>query len=363
MVLALAQRLPPEELLVYTSRQAGDQAFDAQLPFEVIRDAARVLVPTPAISRRVAELVRSRHCEQVWFGAAAPLALMGQRLRRAGADRLVATTHGHEIWWSALPGSAQALRRIGDRTDTLTYLGEYCRSRIARPLSGGARDRMRQLTPGVDDQVFRPDCGGTDIRARYGLGDRPLVVCISRLVARKGQDMLLRALPLIQQQVPGAALLIVGEGPYRTTLEKAVDRLGLRDDVLFSGRVPWEELPAHYDAGDVFAMPARTRMAGLEAEGLGMCYLEAAAAGLPVVAGNSGGAPDAVLDRENGLLVDGRSVQAVAQAVSTLLLDRELAARFGRRGRAWVAQRWRWDDLATRLTALLAGESVPRGLS
>jgi len=165
-------------------------------------------------------------------------------------------------------------------------------------------------------------------------------------------------LPAIRAQVPDAALLVVGDGPHRGEIERLVDRLGLRDDVVLTGRVPWDETPAYYDAGDVFCMPTRTRLGGLEPEALGICYLEAAATGLPVVAGDSGGAPDAVLDGENGLVVDGRDVAAVARACTTFLADPLLAKQFGARGRAWVAREWRWDDLAVRLQGLLTGEPV-----
>jgi len=357
-VLAMAQRMPADRVVVHTARQRGDREHDAALPFRVVRDPSRLMVPTPAIARRSAALAREHGCDRVWFGAAAPLALMAPTLRRAGVRRVVATTHGHEVWWSSVPGARQALHAIGERTDVLTYLGEYCRARIARPLSPAARARMVQLTPGVDDQVFRPGSGGRWVRERHGLTDRPVVVCVSRVVARKGQDVLVRAMPAIRERVPGAALLLVGDGPYRRTVERLVSRLGLGDDVVLAGRVPWHETPAYYDAGDVFCMPTRTRLGGLEPEALGICYLEAAATGLPVVAGDSGGAPDAVLDGENGMVVDGRDVGQVANRVATLLADHELARRFGERGRAWVGERWRWDDLAERLQRLLAGQPV-----
>jgi phosphatidyl-myo-inositol dimannoside synthase len=356
-VLAMAQRLAGE-VVVHTARQHGDRDYDRQLPFEVVRDPSRLMVPTPAISRRSAQLARARGCDRAWFGAAAPLGLMAPRLRDAGVERTVATTHGHEIWWSSVPGARRALRAIGERNDVLTYLGEYCRSRIARPLTPAARSRMVQLTPGVDDTAFRPGCGGDEVRRRYGLSDRPVVVCVSRMVARKGQDVLVKALPSIQRSVPGAALLLVGDGPHRGAVEKLVRERGLEADVVLTGRVPWHETPSYFDAGDIFAMPTRTRLLGLEPEALGICYLEAAATGLPVVAGDSGGAPDAVLEGENGFVVDGRDVEQVADRCSQLLLDRELSARFGARGRQWVAQRWRWDDLALRLDRILAGEPV-----
>jgi phosphatidyl-myo-inositol dimannoside synthase len=247
------------------------------------------------------------------------------------------------------------LRRIGDTNDVLTYLGTYTRHRIAKALSAKAGARMVQLAPGVDDQAFHPGVDGSAVRESYGLGDRPVVVCVSRLVARKGQDMLIRSLPLIHRRVPDAAVLIVGDGPQRGDLEKLVDKLGLRRDVVFTGRKAWVDTPAYFAAGDVFCMPTRTRKAGFEIEGLGIVYLEASACGLPVVAGDSGGAPDAVQDGVTGYVVNGRATEEIAERVSALLLDRELAREMGEWGRRWVEQRWRWDDLAAELAALLRG--------
>ena len=357
-VLAMAQRMPKGQVVVHTARQNGDRAFDATLDFPVVRDPSRLMVPTPAIARRAAELARSEGCDRVWFGAAAPLGLMAGRLRAAGVERLVATTHGHEVWWAGVPVTRSLIRRIGRDVDVVTYLGEYCRARIAPALDPAARARMVQLTPGVDDVAFHPGADGAAVRKKHGLGDRPVVVCVSRMVARKGQDVLVEALPRIRELVPDAALLLVGDGPYRSAVERTVDRLGLREHVVFAGRVPWAQTPDYYAAGTVFCMPTRTRRAGLEPEALGICYLEAAAVGLPVVAGDSGGAPDAVLDGENGYVVDGRDRAAVAQRCAELLLDPELARKFGERGRAWVAEQWRWDDLAVRLQHLLAGEPI-----
>ncbi|MFI7589485.1 glycosyltransferase family 4 protein [Spongisporangium articulatum] len=353
-VLAMAQRMDPGSVVVHTARQRGDAAFDATLPFPVVRDSSPLMVPIPSITRRSVEIARAEGCDQVWFGAAAPLGLMAPALRRAGVERMVATTHGHEVWWAHVPVTRPLLRRIGAGVDVVTFLGEYCRSRIAPALDAAAQARMVQLTPGVDDRAFHPGVDGSGVRARYGLGDRPVIVCVSRMVARKGQDMLVRALPHIKSRVPDAALLLVGDGPHRAAVEKLVRERGLEGDVVFAGRIPWAETPPYYAAGDVFCMPTRTRLFGLEPEALGICYLEAAATGLPVVAGDSGGAPDAVLEGENGYVVDGTSEQAVADRCAELLLDRELAARFGTRGREWVAQQWRWDDLAVKLQNLLA---------
>ena len=242
---------------------------------------------------------------------------MGPSLRSAGASRLVALTHGHEAGWAQLPGPRQVLRRIGDGVDVVTYLGEYTRSRIAAALSPAAAARMERLTPGVDADVFSPSADGQAVRARYGLGDRPVVVCVSRLMERKGQDTLIEAFPALKRQVPDASLLIVGGGPYRKHLEELALASTWREDIVFTGSVPWPELPAHYAAGDVFAMPCRTRRRGLDVEGLGIVYLEASASGLPVLGGDSGGAPDAVLQGETGWVVSA-GVGAPAELVGRL---------------------------------------------
>jgi phosphatidylinositol alpha-1,6-mannosyltransferase len=356
----MALRLDPERLVVYASTWKRSRegieataAFDAEQPFIVVRDRTTMLLPTPDATRRAAGLLREHGCTSVWFGAAAPLGLMAPALRRAGAERLVATTHGHEAGWAQLPAARQLLRRIGQSTDTITYLGEYTRSRIAGALTPEAAARMTQLPPGVDEKTFHPGSGGDEVRARLGLSDRPVVVCVSRLVPRKGQDTLIRAMPRVLAAEPDAVLLIVGGGPYEKDLRRLAQETGVAASVRFTGAVPWSELPAHYGAGDVFAMPCRTRRGGLDVEGLGIVYLEASATGLPVVAGDSGGAPDAVLDGETGWVVRGGSPEEAADRVVALLGDPELRRRMGERGRAWVEEKWRWDLLAERLKALL----------
>ncbi|MFG2889506.1 glycosyltransferase family 4 protein [Streptomyces sp. NPDC048248] len=357
---SMALRLDPTQVVVYASTwkrgREGTEAtaaFDAEQPFPVIRDRTTMLLPTPRVTRRATALLREHGCSSVWFGAAAPLGLMAPALRSAGARRIVATTHGHEAGWAQLPAARQLLRRIGEGTDTLTYLGEYTRSRIAGALSDEAAARMVQLPPGVDEKTFHPGSGGEAVRARLGLAGRPVVVCVSRLVPRKGQDTLIEAMPAILAEVPDAVLLIVGGGPYDKELRALAREKCVGDAVRFTGAVPWEELPAHYGAGDVFAMPCRTRRGGLDVEGLGIVYLEASATGLPVVAGDSGGAPDAVLDGETGWVVPGGSPAAAAERLVALLRDPELRHRMGERGRAWVEEKWRWDLLAERLKELL----------
>jgi len=349
----LAVRQPAGSIAVYASDYPGAAEFDAVQPFPVRRHPTGLLVPTPDARRRVVDALREFGGTGVWFGAAAPLGLLAPALRAAGASRVLAMTHGHEAGWAMLPGARQALRRIGAHCDVVTYLGEYFRQRLAGPL--GPHPRLVQLTPGVDVDTFHPGVDGRAVRERHRLADRPVIVCVSRLVRRKGQDTLLRALPLVRAAVPDATLLLVGDGPYRRDLAALAARTGVGGAVVFTGGVPHADLPAHYAAADVFAMPCRTRRAGLDVEGLGIVYLEASATGRPVLAGNSGGAPDAVRDGETGYVVEGRNVHEVAERLITLLRDEPLRARLGAAGRAWVEQDWRWDVLAARLHSLLAG--------
>ncbi len=317
-VHALATRLPAGTVTVYAPGWDGAAGFDARQPFPVIRHPGSLMLPVPSVSRRAAGILAGHDCDTVLFGAAAPLGLLAPALRRAGARRIVALTHGHEAGWAALPGARSLLRRIGDQVDVMTYLGEYFRVRLARALSPQAAGRMVRLAPGVDTVAFRPGAGGAAIRRQLELAGRPVVLCVSRMVPRKGQDTLLRAWPQVRVTArragggPGPVLLFVGDGPYRSELGRLAGRLGVADSVVFTGPVSWAELPAYYDAADVFAMPCRTRRRGLDVEGLGIVYLEASATGLPVIGGDSGGAPDAILPGESGYVVPGGDVAAVA---------------------------------------------------
>ncbi len=354
-VHALAAGLPPGSVTVYAPAWPGAAEFDAAQPFPVERHPTSLMLPVPSVARRAARLLRRDGCDTVLFGAAAPLGLLAPSLRRAGARRLVAITHGHEAGWAVLPGARSLLRRIGDSTDTVTYLGEYTRVRVARALSPAAAARMARLAPGVDTSVFRPGAGGAAVRERLGLGVRPVTVCVSRLVPRKGQDTLIRAWPEVLAAVPDALLLIVGGGRYRAALERLAARNGVTGSVVFAGPVPWPELPAYYDAGDVFAMPCRTRRHGLDVEGLGIVYLEASATGLPVIGGDSGNAPDAIVAGETGYVVPGRSAAGLVNRLVELLTDPAGARAMGEKGMAWVDQEWRWDLVSQRLQRILAG--------
>ncbi|MEP6561030.1 MAG: glycosyltransferase family 4 protein [Nakamurella sp.] len=355
-VQSLAERLPAEELVVFAPAWAGAAAYDARQPFPVYRHTKSLMLPGPDVRRRAIELVRDHRLEAVWYGAAAPLSLLTPALRAEGVVRTVASTHGHEVGWSMVPGARSALRRIGQSNDVITFVSQFARRRISAAL--GPNAALEYLPPGVRVDTFRPDrFARRQVRARYGISqEAPLLLSVSRLVARKGQDSLIRAVPAIIRRVPKLRVLIVGDGPEAPRLRGLVASLGLTDRVVFAGQVDWSDLPAHYAAGDVFAMPCRTRGSGLDVEGLGIVFLEASASGLPVIAGRSGGAPETVQPGRTGVVVDGRDVQAVAAAATDLLAHPARAAGWGANGREWVSAEWNWERSATRLARLLCGQ-------
>ncbi|MEU7891582.1 glycosyltransferase family 4 protein [Nonomuraea sp. NPDC049152] len=341
-VHGLALRTP--SVLVYASRWRGCEEFDRRQPYPVVRHPTSLMLPTVAVARRAARLVAAHRADTVVFGAAAPLGLLAPSLRAAGARRIVMLTHGHE----SSPLFRPLMRRIGAHADVVTYLGSYTHARLAGVVPPA---KLVRLTPGVDPSLFHPSVDAADLRRSLGLDSRPVAVCVSRLVPRKGQDQLIRAWPLVLRAVPSAVLLIVGGGPDRRRLARMAAPLG--ESVRFTGVVPPSLLPSYYAVGDVFAMPCRTRLGGIDVEGLGIVFLEASATGLPVVAGASGGAPDAVRHGETGLVVDGRSVDEVAGALIDLLGDPERARKMGERGREWVSSEWDWQHVASRFRTLL----------
>jgi phosphatidyl-myo-inositol dimannoside synthase len=348
-VLALCERMPADGVVVYTATMPGGTGYDRRLPFPVHRDPTRVLLPTPVVSRRVQDVLRGEGCDRVLFGASVPLGLLAPALRRAGATRQIALTHGHEVWWGRLPLTRSALRRVGDSVDAMTYVSEWCRARIEPALSPAARSRMQRLSPGVDPQRFHPGCGGAEVRDALGIPRGvPVVVCAARLVRRKGQDTLLRAWPRLLERHPEAVLLLVGDGPQRRRLVRLASSLGVTESVVLAGGVDWEEVPAFLDAGDLFAMPCRTRRAGLEPEAWGIASLEAQACGLPVVVGNTGGAPETLASPASGQAWR-RGDGDLADVLARWLL-RTGARGTSRSGR--VVAPWTWDGAAERLAEL-----------
>ena len=355
-VIGLIERLPHGTVIVYTSAQENSAPYDLKwlqnFGVEVVRDKSKILLPTPGVAYCVNALVRERKITTVFFGAAAPLGLLSKGLRRAGVKEIVALTHGHEVWWSKVFPFTLAMKSISREVNNLTYLGEFTRNAISKSVTKVAAQSMVKIAPGIDTDHFSPQ-DARDLRNELGLTEKKVIVSVGRLVHRKGQDVLIEAMPAIIKDVPEAHILMIGEGPYRSYLENRVKALGIQERVTFIGRIQYADLPRYICVGDLFVMPSRSRLAGLEVDGLGIVYLEASACGLPVIAGDSGGAPDAVLEGQTGLVVDGTSKSDVAAAVVELLLDPDRSKAMGIRGRQWIIQEWRWEIWSARFAELL----------
>ena len=230
LVRQLCDGLPPDQVVVHTSSTPGDRAFDAELPYPVVRDPARMLLPTPGVRDRVLETFDRHGCDRVVFGASAPLGLLAPALRAAGAAHIQALTHGHEVWWASLPGTRRLMRRIGDGADDLTYVSEYCRDRIAPALSPAARARFRRYPIEVDRERFRPGCGGAEVRASLGhprSTRRSWCACHGWCAAR-ARTRCWRCGRTCSTTFPDAWLLIVGDGPDRPRLRGMARALGCR---------------------------------------------------------------------------------------------------------------------------------------
>ena len=345
-IIGLIERRPVGQTIVYTSAQANSEQYDAdwlaQYGVRVIRDRSKILLPTPRVAFHLKKIIRKEGITTAAFGAAAPLGLLSAGMKRAGVVRTVALTHGHEVWWAKVFPFNLLLRRIGSTVDVLTYLGEFTRSAISKGLTAKAQASMVKIAPGIDVEHFIPT-DATVLRNSLGLSDKKVIVSVGRLVHRKGQDHLIEAMPEILKSIPQAHLLLVGEGPYREHLQTLVKKHNLEASVTFIGRIQYKDLPTYICVGDIFAMPSRSRLMGLEVEGLGIVYLEASSCGLPVLAGDSGGAPDALVQNETGLVVNGTDDQQIAKAAIKLLTNIELSKKMGLAGRQWIIDKWRWE--------------------
>ena len=362
----LWRRLPPADVTVLTTPYAGAAEFDRAQPFRVVRDKDRVLLPTPGLASRIDALARDVDAELIFLDPALPLGALGPRLRAAP---YIIVLHGAEVTVPGrLPGSRAMLRRVLDGAAGVlaagTYPAEEAARAAGRPLPGLV------IPPGVDVDRFSPSGGDPAarslVRKRLGLPETaPLVVGVSRLVPRKGFDVLIDAVaPLARVEFPGPGgvrlggvhLALAGSGRDRSRLAKRAARAGLGERFHLLGRVSDEDLPGVYACADVFAMCCRERWGGLEAEGFGIVFLEAAAAGVPAVAGRSGGAWEAVDDGSTGYVVDPLDAGAVAAALERLLADPDLRRRMGAAARARAERSFAYDTLATRLTPLAQGD-------
>lgn len=344
-----------DDVTIYGSSYEGDAAWDSNAPFRVIRERTSVLLPTPLVRSRVHRLVERYDPQVVIFGAAFPLGFLGPGITKRFGVPYVAFTHGLEVSAVRAPGGRHLLRRIGSHAAAVTFVSGWCEERLAPAFGSGPI--YRRLSPAVDASRYNPSVSGKEVRQRYGLGDDPVVVCVSRVVERKGQDTLIRILPELRRRVPHARLLIVGSGPFMDQIRDLATERGVNDWVTFAGKVSDEDLPAHFAAGDVFAMPCRERKGGLEVEAFGIVFIQAQAVGVPVIAGNIGGVPDSLRDGSTGLLVESTDESAVLEGVAELLGDPDRASEMGNAGAGYVEEGFTWDRRVTELRDLLGSLS------
>lgn len=339
-VYELYRRLPSQgvEVRILAPDMPGASEFDAAHDLEVIRYPGRLIASTPKLSSVIKQ--HSSDVDVVTLGSTLP---MGFSAAKSGCP-LVLHTHNTEIFFDRMPGTKQMLRRLLNRISLVTVITDYTHAALAPALTN---QKVLQLSPAVDLERFHPSNTGHEIRDRFDIAtDCPLIVCAGRLVPRKGQDTLIKAMPLILETISDAKLLLIGSGPYESKLRKLVSALGLQDSVVFGGFVSLASLPDVFAASDVFATPCRSRFGRREVEGFGQVFLEAQAAGRPVIVGRSGGAPETTLEGVTGFVVDGEDEVATAGRIVELLADIDLRRSMGAAGRTHVESLFSWDQRA-----------------
>jgi phosphatidylinositol alpha-1,6-mannosyltransferase len=349
-VANLLATFPPEQVTVLAPAWQGWREHDAVFPSRVVRMPAHFLWPTPDLLARARGLAREVDAEVVLFTQGWPITGIGPALAAEGLP-YVALTHGYEVWISLSPISRWPVRRALSKAHQVFAISQFTAHWLQSAVPSGVP--LSLASPGVDADRFRPDLNGGPMRERWGLDGNFIVGCVGRLVPRKGQDVLIRAMPHLVHEVPDAVLVLVGHGPYEGVLRRMAEASPVRDRIVFAETVSDEELPLAYAAMDVFAMPCRTRNMWSDFEGFGIVFLEAAACGVPVVAGRSGGAAEAVVDEETGTVVDGRDPVIVADAIIRLYREPEVAKAMSVAGRERVEDRFTWERTGERVARAL----------
>jgi phosphatidylinositol alpha-1,6-mannosyltransferase len=358
-IYSIVARWDPADVVIVTRATIGCEEVDRTLDAEVRRERVATLLPTPGFQSRVVGLLADMPFDMVHFASATlPLSLLGPRIRRATGIPYAVTVHGGEFMIGARLFRPLMQRALGEAAVALP-VSTFTQEAVLRYLRDPPPTEV--VSPGVDPARFAPPQlvgpGPAPARRAHGEnepGPGPVILCVCRLVARKGPSTLIAALPRILARHPGTILQIVGDGSDRRRLQHAARRAGVNSSVHFVGPVPWGSLPGYYAAADVFALPTRERFRGLETEGFPLVYLEAASAGLPVVAGAAGGVGEAVADGETGVIVDGRSPEETAAAVIRLLDNPVLARSMGALGRDRVLGGFTWDDTVDQFRTALA---------
>lgn len=355
----LCARLDPACLSVLASAHPAAVRFDASLPYHVRRVRAETLLPGRHLARLVDRACDRFEPDVVVFGSALPLGMLRGVPRRRGIPFAV-MVYGADVSVPArIPGTRGALRSVLAAADGVVALGPFVAAEV-RKACPGLRAPLLEIFPGVDTDRFVPG-PAADARRRLGLdAGRPTITSVSRLVPRKGMHLLVDAAARLRRQYPDLQVAIGGTGREHRSLARRIERLGLAPTVTLLGRVPDDALADLYRAGDVCTMLCHDRWLGMEAEGFGIVFVEAAACARPVVAGRSGGAADAVADGINGAVVDATDARAVDAALAAYLADPDLAHRHGEAGRERAVCTFRWDVQAPRFATWLA-ETFPPG--
>jgi phosphatidylinositol alpha-1,6-mannosyltransferase len=355
-LLNLCTGFDPDDVVVLAPAREGHEEIDAALPYAVERVPGTYLRATKNVHAAIASAAKDHSVDAIHFLAALPLGRLGPRLRDELGLPFTVVAHGSgEILLPArVPVARQALRKVLVSADVVYPVSEFTRAAVAKLTKGKASTSI--LNPTVDISRFSLAVSGSAVRAEHRLGGRFVVLFLSRLVKRKGADILMRAVAATQDVV----LLLGGDGPERAALERLARELEIGDRVIFAGLVPDERLPEYYAAADVFCMPCTNRYGGLDTEGFGVVYLEAQATGLPSIAGRCGGSAEAVENGVSGIVLDDPTPRTVAVALVELRKDRALAAKLGGAGRSRAERLFAPSVAAASLEAAL--DRVPARL-
>lgn len=340
-------RFLDHDVVVLTCRVPGSAAYDRAAGFPIFRRDA-VLLPTRSVTADAVGLLRRYGADRVIFGAAAPLSLMAPALRAAGATKIIGISHGHETWWGRLRPTRDLLRRMVAGLDHLTVISDFTAGELRSVLPAGDA-KLIMMPPPVDPALFHP--GPATATGRDGV-----VRCVAaaRFVARKGIDVLLRAWATVRRRTDTRCeLIIIGDGPQRPRLRALAHGLGIVDSVRWTGPLTRAQVAAELRRSDLFALPVRTRMGGLEPEGLGLIFAEASASGLPILVGDSGGAPETVRDGITGYVLDSHDHDRWADRMLELIGDASLRRRLGAAGRDYALSTFGADRVRATLQELI----------
>lgn len=344
----LATGFFPSDVVVIAPQREGWQEVDESLPYEVIRLPGSYLRASRRVYAAIVEAADRFEVEVVHFLAALPLGRLGPRIRSATGLPFTVIAHGtgEILLPSRVPFARRALQKVLKEADVVFPVSEFTREAVDGISKGQANTVV--VPPSVDVSRFSLDVSGAQVSAHYGLGSAFVVLFVSRLVKRKGADVLIKAMA----ETDGVAL-VVGTGSDRPSLERLAREVGVSDRVVFAGFVADQDLPSFYAAADCFCMPCSTRYRGIDTEGFGVVYLEAQAAGLPCIAGRCGGSAEAVIQGETGAVLDDPTPETVASAVESLRADPALAARLGAAGRMRMEREFAPEVAAGRMEEAL----------